>query len=88
LQKSEPSESIVSIDKEYFLFQKYIEIFYSKNKKVRLLKIFEFPCILHAALLLETLRVMYIAGNIYYVHDEKKTLLIDYSVQLQTCFFR
>jgi hypothetical protein len=42
---------MVSIDKEHFLFQKYIEIFYSMNKKVNLLKKFQFLCILHSVLI-------------------------------------
>jgi hypothetical protein len=45
---------MVSIDEEHFLFQKYIEIFYSKNKKVDLLEIFQFLCILHTVFLLGT----------------------------------
>jgi hypothetical protein len=45
---------MVSINKEHFLFQKYIEIFYSKNKKVHLLKRFQFLCILHRVFLLGT----------------------------------
>ena len=46
---------MVSTDEEHLLFQKYIEIFYSKNKKVGLLKILEFLCILHGVFLLGTL---------------------------------
>ena len=46
---------MVSNDEEHFWFQKYIEIFYSKNKKVDLLKIFQFLCILHRVFLLGTL---------------------------------
>ena len=46
---------MVSSDEEHFLLKKYIKIFYSKNKKVNLLKIFKFLCILHRVFLLGTL---------------------------------
>jgi hypothetical protein len=56
---------MVSIDKEHFLFQKYIEIFYFKNKKVDLLKIFEFLCILHRVFLLGTLfGLLFLLGTV------------------------
>jgi hypothetical protein len=56
---------MVSIDKEHFLFQKYIEIFYLKNKKVDLLEIFEFVCILHRVFLLRTLfGLLFLLGTV------------------------
>jgi hypothetical protein len=52
LEKSEPWDPMVSTDEEHLLFQKYIGIFYSKNKKLHLLKIFKFPCILYEVFVL------------------------------------
>jgi hypothetical protein len=48
---------MVSSHEEHLLLKKYIEIFYSKNKKVHLLKIFQFLCILHRVFLLGTLLI-------------------------------
>ena len=59
---------MVSSDEEHFLLKKYIEIFYSKNKKVRLLKKIFFLCILYEMFLLGTFfGLLFLLGTVYLI---------------------